>query len=234
MSTTFGEHLRSLREQKGMSLNQLAIKSGVSNAQISRIENGLRDLPRPETIKKLAAGLEISKATLMEKAGYFDGLEENKKDEVKKYFSIHEDLDKEITGLIQEYINRGDSEGLAKILKNIFIEEIVSYTEEKGLKKLPLTIDGIMAFLDYEDVAMEIKSFFISQLKIGLSGSSKKSPPSYETERELFEISLELSDEEIKERYDFKVDGRELTEEEYQRMIAAVRAERLYRDQTSK
>ncbi len=79
MSTTFGEHLRSLREQKGMSLNQLAIKSGVSNAQISRIENGLRDLPRPETIKKLAAGLEISKATLMEKAGYFDGLEENKR-----------------------------------------------------------------------------------------------------------------------------------------------------------
>lgn len=53
-------------------------------------------------------------------------------------------------------------------------------------------------------------------------------------EKELFNKSLELSNEDIKDTFEFKIDGRELTEEEYQRMIAAVRAERLYRDQNQK
>lgn len=59
----------------------------------------------------------------------------------------------------------------------------------------------------------------------------KESSTPYIYEKELFDNSLELSDNEIHEQFDFKVDGRSLTEEEYQRMIAAVRAERLYRDQ---
>lgn len=66
--------------------------------------------------------------------------------------------------------------------------------------------------------------------KIAIEDVIKESSASYSAEKELFDRSLDLSDEEIKQRFDFKVDGHELTEEEYQRMIAAVRAERLYRD----
>lgn len=62
----------------------------------------------------------------------------------------------------------------------------------------------------------------------------KESPSPHVHEKELFNKSLELSDEDIKDAFEFKVDGRELTEEEYHRMIAAVRAERLYRDQSRK
>jgi transcriptional regulator with XRE-family HTH domain len=54
----------------------------------------------------------------------------------------------------------------------------------------------------------------------------KESPSSYSAEKELFDRSLDLSDKEIKERYDLKIDGRELTEDEYLRMIATVRFER--------
>ncbi|AQT84136.1 HTH-type transcriptional regulator ImmR [Paenibacillus larvae subsp. larvae] len=56
----------------------------------------------------------------------------------------------------------------------------------------------------------------------------KKSPP-FNNEKEFFEESLDLSDEQIKNKFSFTIDGRELSEEEYQRMLAAVRAERLYR-----
>ncbi|AJK27765.1 helix-turn-helix transcriptional regulator [Paenibacillus larvae] len=56
-----------------------------------------------------------------------------------------------------------------------------------------------------------------------------KKSPSFNNEKEFFEESLDLSDEQIKNKFSFTIDGRELSEEEYQRMLAAVRAERLYR-----
>lgn len=56
-----------------------------------------------------------------------------------------------------------------------------------------------------------------------------KKSPSFSNEKEFFEESLDLSDEQIKNKFSFTIDGRELSEEEYQRMLAAVRAERLYR-----
>lgn len=50
-------------------------------------------------------------------------------------------------------------------------------------------------------------------------------------EEEFLEEVVELSDKEVKEKHTFMIDGRELTEEEFQRMIAAVRLERHLRDQ---
>ncbi len=51
------------------------------------------------------------------------------------------------------------------------------------------------------------------------------------SEKEFLEKKLDLTDDEIKADHTFIIDGRELTEEEFRRMIAAVRAERLYREQ---
>ena len=39
---SFGENLKKFREEKQLGVNQLALKSGVSAAQISRFENGKR------------------------------------------------------------------------------------------------------------------------------------------------------------------------------------------------
>ncbi|AKQ74912.1 transcriptional regulator [Bacillus licheniformis WX-02] len=52
--TRFGERLKELREQRSLSVNQLAMYAGVSAAAISRIENGHRGVPKPATIRKLA------------------------------------------------------------------------------------------------------------------------------------------------------------------------------------
>lgn len=68
----FGKNLRRLRESKGYSLRQLSIKSGVSFGQISKIEQGTRGTPKPETIEKLAKGLGVSYDYLMELAGYVE------------------------------------------------------------------------------------------------------------------------------------------------------------------
>ena len=42
---SFGENLKKFREEKQLGVNQLALKSGVSAAQISRFENGKRKTP---------------------------------------------------------------------------------------------------------------------------------------------------------------------------------------------
>lgn len=68
--TTFGEQLKKLREQRKLSVNQLAMYAGVSAAAISRIENGHRGVPKPTTIKKLADALKIPYEQLMDIAGY--------------------------------------------------------------------------------------------------------------------------------------------------------------------
>lgn len=56
----FGSRLKELREEKHFGVNQLALKSGVSAAQISRFENGKRKDPQIETVKKLAKALDVS------------------------------------------------------------------------------------------------------------------------------------------------------------------------------
>ncbi|MDO7907172.1 helix-turn-helix domain-containing protein [Paenibacillus sp. JX-17] len=73
---SFGTYMRHLREEQGMSINQLAASADISNSQISRIENGLRGVPKPVTIRKISDALGIPYAELMQRAGYLeDGAE---------------------------------------------------------------------------------------------------------------------------------------------------------------
>ncbi|PCK19997.1 transcriptional regulator [Bacillus pumilus] len=68
----FGAYLRALREEKKLSVNQLAMYSEVSAAGISRIENGKRGIPKPPTIKKLAGALKVPYEEMMLAAGYIE------------------------------------------------------------------------------------------------------------------------------------------------------------------
>ncbi|GCF94238.1 transcriptional regulator [Enterococcus florum] len=56
----FGKKLNTLRTSKGMGVNQLALKSGVSASTISRLEKGERKDPTLETVKKLSKALGVS------------------------------------------------------------------------------------------------------------------------------------------------------------------------------
>jgi DNA-binding XRE family transcriptional regulator len=50
-----GELVRNLRAIVGLSQSQLAVKSGVTERTISRMENG--SLPRPESLRRIALAL---------------------------------------------------------------------------------------------------------------------------------------------------------------------------------
>ena len=60
----FGRRVRARRKQLGLTIDKLAVKSGVSSAYISHIESGKRDVSL-EMIGKLAAGLDVLPAELV-------------------------------------------------------------------------------------------------------------------------------------------------------------------------
>ena len=67
MNFPFGEMLRKLRKEKGVSQNQLAIQMHVTHSTIARWENGRR-LPDVSMIARLATVLGVSIDTLMSSA----------------------------------------------------------------------------------------------------------------------------------------------------------------------
>lgn len=105
----FGDYLKNLREAKGFTLNQTAAYSGISAAQLSRIENGKRGVPKPLTIKALSIALKADYNELMKVAGYIDAQEpkphknsndnnlsielSNEKDVAKRLEKVKKDLE---------------------------------------------------------------------------------------------------------------------------------------------
>ena len=65
-----GEYLKALRLENKLSQRALAEKSGVSNAEISRIESGERKKPSEEVLRALALVLKVDFNDILEKYGY--------------------------------------------------------------------------------------------------------------------------------------------------------------------
>jgi len=57
--------LRRLREEFGLSQQQVSERSGVVQESLSRLENGRRD-PRLETLRKLARGMDMTLPELLQ------------------------------------------------------------------------------------------------------------------------------------------------------------------------
>ncbi|WP_445487314.1 helix-turn-helix domain-containing protein [Niallia sp. 03133] len=66
----FGTFIKKIRESKSLTLNQVALYSEISAAQLSRIETGKRGIPKPQTIKKISDALKYDYDELMRIAGY--------------------------------------------------------------------------------------------------------------------------------------------------------------------
>lgn len=65
-----GEFVRAERRKKGLSQRKLALLSGVSNSEISRIEAGQRKKPSPGVLRALAGPLGVSYEALLMHADY--------------------------------------------------------------------------------------------------------------------------------------------------------------------
>ncbi|HEX7057329.1 MAG TPA: helix-turn-helix transcriptional regulator [Bacilli bacterium] len=66
----FYEGLKKIRKMRGYTIREVSKRSGVSHGYISQLENGVRNVPSPEILLKLADALEYSYEELMKIAGY--------------------------------------------------------------------------------------------------------------------------------------------------------------------
>ncbi|WP_394237371.1 helix-turn-helix domain-containing protein [Niallia oryzisoli] len=69
--TEFGEKLRLLRKEKGLSLRKLSELAGVAPSYLSQVETGKRRIPKVEMLEKIACGLNIPYLDLLMLAGDF-------------------------------------------------------------------------------------------------------------------------------------------------------------------
>lgn len=65
-----GSYLRSLRDSKSLTLREVEIKTGISNAFLSQLESGKVKQPSPVMLYKLAGTYGVPYEALMERAGY--------------------------------------------------------------------------------------------------------------------------------------------------------------------
>lgn len=65
---SIGRRLRQLRDEQGLSQEELSARTGIPQESLSRLENGRRD-PRLETLRKLAAGYNLELADVLARLG---------------------------------------------------------------------------------------------------------------------------------------------------------------------
>ena len=70
MSKRLGDHLRSVRKIRGLSLKAVAEPADISTAYLQKLEGGEVRQPSPNVLHRLAHELEVPYASLMELAGY--------------------------------------------------------------------------------------------------------------------------------------------------------------------
>lgn len=67
-TAAFGDHLRGLRKQAGLSQRELAQRAGIDFTYLSKIENGRVDPPAEETMRALARTLGVDPEELLARA----------------------------------------------------------------------------------------------------------------------------------------------------------------------
>ena len=64
-----GEEIAKARENKGLSQRQLANAIGISNAEMSKIESGEREIPNPKLFRKISKVIGLNYNDMMEMIG---------------------------------------------------------------------------------------------------------------------------------------------------------------------
>ena len=157
----FGEEIKRIRKSKGISIRSLSEQSGVSHSYISQIENGNRDTPQPELIKKIAKGLGVDYFFLMRIAGFMN----------------HEVEEKSVN--VSELINSLPTEYKRLILQDDQIKRERSAPKfdapnskvdkfwSKGAKKMAVQNSSNFEELDLEELNNSLETFLSTRATAG-------------------------------------------------------------------
>ncbi|MFC2072537.1 helix-turn-helix domain-containing protein [Chloroflexota bacterium] len=72
MTEDFGEYIRSLRQEHGLSLRAVGARAGVSSSYLAQIEHSRRRPPGPDILKRLAPVYDVPVRDLLKAAGHLE------------------------------------------------------------------------------------------------------------------------------------------------------------------
>lgn len=98
----FGNYLKTVRSEKGISQARVYEKTGITNSRLSKAENGADDTLNPVELKKLAILYEVAVVPMYIMAGYLDTSD---LEEYRSGFKNTELLDDEEKKHIQDQID---------------------------------------------------------------------------------------------------------------------------------
>lgn len=140
----FGQFLKSLREQKGVSLVDVEKATGISNAYLSQLETGSRRrLPPPERLRLIADYYNVSAQELLKAAGYLEekDVEETYEQKIDKLFT-HIINDPDLKSGV-----RIDPKGVSLDIKRFIVEIHTQHLKKSTLLAKPYIVaviqDGI-------------------------------------------------------------------------------------------
>ncbi|KTB47861.1 Helix-turn-helix domain [Dehalogenimonas alkenigignens] len=77
----FGGYIRQLRQKQRLSLRDVAQKTGISYSYLAQIEQGRRNPPGPDFMKRLAPVYQVTLRDLLKAAGYLEEADASLSDE---------------------------------------------------------------------------------------------------------------------------------------------------------
>jgi transcriptional regulator with XRE-family HTH domain len=79
----FVQYLRQLREDSGLTLREVEERTHISNSYLSRLERGLRKVPHPDILRKLAEAYSVAPMELMRAAGFLTDTDNSASEKAK-------------------------------------------------------------------------------------------------------------------------------------------------------
>lgn len=137
----FGRYLKSLRDEKKLTLTELGKRIDYSNPYLSQIETGKKGIPSPKLLKLLSKELGVDFEELMFAAGYITGEDEKKIAHVIKNTHDQDLKDFIQGGSLRKYfydgkrIERDSSEFLTEVLE-IILEDALYIAEDADLEEI--------------------------------------------------------------------------------------------------
>lgn len=125
-----GKCIQELRLRKGLSMSELAERSGVTKSYLNSLERGIKTNPSIQILEKITSVLEIELESLLR---YIHGSQ-----------SGHVPLDPEWLELIKEMSDSGISKEMLKSLKDAWTQnegEELNFVLHKEFKQKPGIID---------------------------------------------------------------------------------------------
>lgn len=116
MSETFGQYLRTVREQNKLSTRDVEKGTGITTSQLSRMECNITRNPSPIALKKLALFYNIKLIELYQKVGYLEPEDTDAYMETcfKGVEKLNQEDKKQIQNQIDYLIFRHEKEGEVK------------------------------------------------------------------------------------------------------------------------